>query len=76
MILRKDGTFAWTFSRGTRKQEVKGVYAVEGNVLALEPDTGGTMLAELTLKDETLQFKMIGSKPADPPLEFRRASSD
>jgi tetratricopeptide (TPR) repeat protein len=75
MNLRKDGTFTWAFSRGSRKQEVKGVYTVEGNVLAMEPDSGGVMLAELTVKDEGLQFKMIGSKPEEAPLQFRRAAS-
>jgi hypothetical protein len=76
MNLRKDGTFTWAFSRGSRKQEVKGVYTVEGNVLAMEPDSGGVMLAEIAAKDETLQFKMIGGKEGDPPLEFRRASAN
>src|SRR5262249_59550829 len=41
LSLQKDGTFTWAYSRGTRKQEVKGVYTVEGNVLAMEPDGGG-----------------------------------
>ena len=76
MNLRKDGTFNWAYNRGSRKQEVKGVYTVEGNVLAMEPDSGGVMVAELTVKDDTLQFKMVGSKPKDPPLEFRRGSSN
>jgi uncharacterized protein (TIGR03066 family) len=76
MNLRKDGTFTWNYSRGSRKQEVKGVYTVEGNVLAMEPDSGGVMLAELTLKDDGLQFNMIGDKPETPPLEFRRAPSN
>ena len=50
MTLRKDGTFTWAFQHGARKQEAKGVYTVEGNVLAMEPDTGGVLLAELTVK--------------------------
>jgi uncharacterized protein (TIGR03066 family) len=73
MNLRKDGTFTWAFSRGSRKEEVKGVYTLEGNVLAMEPDGGGVMLAELTVKDkDTLKFKMIGGASDDPGLEFRR----
>jgi tetratricopeptide (TPR) repeat protein len=76
MSLNKDGTFKWAFSRGSRKEEVKGVYSVEGNVLAMEPDTGGVMLAELTAKDaDTLQFKMIGGAANDPGQEFRRAKA-
>jgi hypothetical protein len=73
MNLRKDGSFTWAFSRGSRKQEVKGVYTLEGNVLAMELDTGGVMLAELTLGGpDTLSFKVIGGAKEEPPLEFRR----
>jgi tetratricopeptide (TPR) repeat protein len=76
MNLRKDGTFSWAYTRGSRKQEVKGVYTVEGNVLAMEPDGGGVMLAELTAKDDTLQFKMVGSSADAAPLDFRRTPSN
>jgi hypothetical protein len=77
MGLRKDGSFTWGFTHGTRKQEVKGVYTLEGNVLAMEPDSGGIMLAELTVKQpDTLHFKMIGGPSGDPGLEFRRVSSE
>jgi tetratricopeptide (TPR) repeat protein len=76
MNLRKDGSFTWAFTRGVRKQEVKGVYTVEGNVLAMEPDSGGVLLAELTAKGpDTLHFKMISGETKDPGLEFRRASA-
>jgi tetratricopeptide (TPR) repeat protein len=71
--LNKDGSFTWGFTRNARKQEVKGVQTLEGNVLAMEPDSGGVLLAELTLKDpDTLHFKMIGGASNDPGLEFRR----
>jgi uncharacterized protein (TIGR03066 family) len=73
MTLGKDGTFSWAFKRGSRKQQAKGVYALEGNVLAMEPETGGVLLAELTLKDQdNLHFKMVGGAKDDPSLEFRR----
>jgi tetratricopeptide (TPR) repeat protein len=76
MDLRKDGTFTWAYSRGSRKQDVKGVYTVEGNVLAMEPDTGGVMLAELTAKGpDALHFKMIGESAEDPGLEFKRGAA-
>jgi tetratricopeptide (TPR) repeat protein len=76
MTLRKEGTFTWGFQKGTRKEEAKGVYSVEGNVLAMEPDTGGVLLAELTVQGpETLHFKMIGGAKNDPALEFRRGQS-
>jgi tetratricopeptide (TPR) repeat protein len=76
MDLRKDGTFTWAFSRGSKKEQVKGVFAVEGNVLAMEPDTGGVLLAELTPKGkESLQFKMVGGAKNDPGLEFQRGQA-
>jgi tetratricopeptide (TPR) repeat protein len=76
MNLRKDGTFTWSFTRGSRKQEVKGVYTVEGNVLGMEPDGGGVLLAELTARGpDTLHFKMIGGATDDPGLGFRRGPS-
>src|SRR5262249_19854071 len=73
MTLRKDGTFKWAFSRGARKQEAKGVYTTEGNILAMEPDTGGVLLAELTVKEpDGLHFKMVGNAKDDAGLDFRR----
>ena len=76
MSLQKDGTFTWSFSRGSRKQEVKGIYTLEGNVLGMEPDGGGVMLAELTVKGpEALHFKMVGGAADDPGLEFRRGQT-
>ena len=35
MNLQNDGAFTWAFTRRGSQQEVKGVYTVEGNVLAL-----------------------------------------
>ena len=76
MKLGKDGTFTWAFQRGTRKQEAKGVYTVEGNVLAMEPDTGGVLLAELTVKEaDRLHFKMVGGAKNDAGLDFHRGES-
>jgi tetratricopeptide (TPR) repeat protein len=77
MSLGKDGAFSWAFTRRSKKEEVKGVYTVEGNILAMEPDTGGVLLAELTLKGpEGLHFQMIGGATKDPGLEFRREPSE
>lgn len=77
MDLRKDGTFIWAFVRGSRKQEVKGVHTLEGNVLAMEPDSGGVLLAELSSAGpDSLRFQMIGGPADDPTLEFRRARSE
>ena len=62
----KDGAFTWGLTQGKRKEEVKGVYTIAGNVLAMEPDTGGTVLAELTMKgSDSVNFKMIGGAADD-----------
>jgi len=75
MTLAKDGTFTWSFSKGKRKDEVKGVYALEGNVLAMEPDSGGVMLAELAVPSgDGLHFQMVGAQKDDPGLSFNRKS--
>ncbi|MBC7820381.1 MAG: tetratricopeptide repeat protein, partial [Planctomycetaceae bacterium] len=57
--LAKDGGFTWTYSRGKQKQSVKGVFAVDQNILALEVDDGSTMVAEIDLAKPTqFKFKM------------------
>jgi hypothetical protein len=49
------------------------VYTVEGNVLAMEPDSGGVLLAELTAPTpDKLHFQMVGGDQDDPGLDFAR----
>lgn len=74
MDLTKEGNFSWTYTRGAKSQEVKGVYAVDGNVLAMEPETGGQMLAEVTQpQGGSFQFQLLGAPPGDPGLKFAKA---
>jgi len=72
--LTQDGTYTWTYTRGKRKQSVKGVFAVDQNNLALETDDGGeTMLAEVDFVNPAeFKFKMIGDDPKSPGLEFKK----
>lgn len=71
MELTKDGNFSWTFTEKGKPQTVKGVYAVDGNVLAMEPESGGVMLAEVTEpKAGGFDFKMLGGPPGDKGLKF------
>jgi uncharacterized protein (TIGR03066 family) len=73
MELSKDGNFSWTFTQGGKPQTVKGVYAMDGNVLAMEPETGGVMLAEVTAPDGgRFDFKLLGAPPDDPGLKFAK----
>jgi len=71
--LASDGGFVWTYSRGTDKQSAKGVFAVDQNNLALEMDTGDTMLAEVDLTSPSqFLFKMISGDEKDPGLQFQK----
>jgi len=75
MSLTGDGNFTWGYAAGSKKQQVKGVYAIDGANLAMEPDGGGSMVAELALRDaSTLHFAMVGAPENDPGLDFRRAA--
>lgn len=73
MVLNEDGTFRWTYTRGEQSEEIQGVWEIEGNVLALEPTTGGVMLAELgSIEKGRFTFRMTGAPPSDPGLNFNR----
>jgi tetratricopeptide (TPR) repeat protein len=73
MTLTKEGTFTWTYTVGSKKQDVKGVYAVDGNNLAMQPDGGGTMLLELKQgAADKLHADIVGAAKGDPGLEFKR----
>jgi tetratricopeptide (TPR) repeat protein len=75
MQLTKDGNFSWTYTAGNKKESVKGVYAVDGNVLALEPESGGVMLAEISQpQNGRFDFKILGAPPTDPGLKFVQGS--
>jgi tetratricopeptide (TPR) repeat protein len=74
MNLNEDGTFTWAYTRGEKSEKIEGVWEIEGNVLALEPATGGVMLAELgSVEKGRFTFKMTGAPPSDPGLNFSRA---
>lgn len=71
--LTEDGNFVWTYSQEGKRQAVKGVYALDGSVLAMEPETGGVMLADLTeSKGGGLHFRMLGAPSDDPGLKFTK----
>ena len=73
MKLTDDGKFTWAFDQDGKRQEVGGVYAIDGATLAMEPDSGGVMLADLKVEGEnSLHFAMVGAPPGDAGLEFSR----
>jgi tetratricopeptide (TPR) repeat protein len=72
--LTEDGKFTWTYAQNGKSQSVKGVFALDGNVLAMEPESGGVMLAEVTPpKGGSFQFTLLGAPPGDPGLKFAKS---
>jgi tetratricopeptide (TPR) repeat protein len=71
--LTEKSTFSWSFEDGGKKTTVEGVYAINGNTLAMEPDAGGQMAAELTkLTGNGFHFAVVGSPPGDRGLDFKK----
>jgi hypothetical protein len=72
--LSADGAFVWTYTRGESTESVKGVFAVDQNNLAMEPNAGGTMLAEIDFSNPAeFLFRMFGGEPDDPGLKFTKS---
>jgi len=73
MGLAADGKFTWNYTQNGKSESAKGVYALDGNVLALEPESGGVMLAEISPPAQgRIDFKMLGAPPGDPGLKFAK----
>jgi tetratricopeptide (TPR) repeat protein len=72
LTLGKDSSFSWKFTRGKKSDEIKGVFGVEQNNLALEVDDGSVLLADISLSGNQLKFKVIGGEANDPELIFTR----
>jgi tetratricopeptide (TPR) repeat protein len=67
-------TFVWIYTPAKgNKQEVTGVYAVEKDgVLALEMNDEGTMLAQIDVKGNKMDFYMLGDTQGVEPLHFAK----
>ncbi len=73
LTMSKDKSFTWTFRQGKSKQEVKGAYALDDATLALEPDAGGVMVADITdPSGGAFTFRQEGGPANDPGLKFKR----
>ena len=72
MTLEKDGAFTWKFTSGKKSDQIKGVFAVEQNNLALEVDDGTVLLADVALEGGRLRFKVIGGESDNANLTFTR----
>jgi tetratricopeptide (TPR) repeat protein len=73
MTLTKEGAFTWAYSKGPKRQTVKGAYALDGADIAMDVDAGGKMLATLSVNDGgALNFRMAGGSKDDKGLEFKK----
>jgi tetratricopeptide (TPR) repeat protein len=73
LVLDDAGKFTWTYKEGDKETIAEGVYALEGNTLAMEPDAGGVMAAEITApKDGKFHFQIPGAPPGDQGLDFMK----
>jgi len=71
--LADDNTFAWTYAAKGKSKTIEGVYGVEQNSLALQPDAGGVMVAELTPPTNgKFHFQVAGGPPGDKGLDFSK----
>jgi hypothetical protein len=74
LAMHDDGKFEWTSTRGSDSQSVEGVFAVEGQTLAMEPNAGGVMLGSVTDPSSgEFKFTLVGGLPDDPGLDFHKA---
>lgn len=61
MHLGNDDAFTWKFTRDGKPLTMSGAYIVRGKNLVMQPDSGGTMIAQITLNDDgSLAFAPIG----------------
>lgn len=72
MTLDKDNGFSWKYTSGKKSEEIKGIFAVEQNNLALQVDDGSVLLADVSLAGNQLKFKVIGGEASDPGLKFTK----
>jgi tetratricopeptide (TPR) repeat protein len=69
-----DSTFTWKFTPPKGKaNEFSGKYTVEGNVLALQREDGGSMVGTVTPDGAgKFNFKALGAPADDPGLNFAK----
>jgi hypothetical protein len=73
LTLKQGGEFTWRYQRGGESQSMRGAFALEGNTLAMQPETGGVLVAEITPPDAGgFTFKPIGSSEVSQTLKFSR----
>ena len=72
LTLTEEGEFSWEYTSGSDKQQIKGVFVVDDGVLAMEPDSGGVMLANVWNQDQGFRFDPVGSNDPNASIAFGR----
>ncbi|MBX3441931.1 MAG: tetratricopeptide repeat protein [Planctomyces sp.] len=73
LSLNPDGRFEWSATHNGETRTVTGVFAIEGDALAMEPEDGGVMLGQVTAPDAgAFHFALVGGMPDDPGLNFQQ----
>lgn len=72
LTLAKDGEFIWIHGSGADAQTIRGVFAIDDGVLAMQPDSGGIMAANVNVIKQGFTFSQVGQ--SDPPIVFNRKS--
>tara|TARA_R110002111_G_scaffold255157_1_gene321302 strand:+ start:97561 stop:99309 length:1749 start_codon:yes stop_codon:yes gene_type:complete len=74
LTLTKQAKFNWSFTpKNQPAQKFDGTYTVEKNVLALEGETVGSLIGEVTPgSGKSFNFKVLGAPSDDPGLNFKQ----
>ena len=73
LTFNSDRRFTWKFTRKEVTQEFTGKYSIQDNVVALERQEGGSLVATVTMDGpQKFNFKLLGAPPDDPGLNFQR----
>jgi hypothetical protein len=72
--LKADSTFVWQFTHQNVRENFTGTYTLEGNVLALQRQDGGSLVGRIVPQGERgFNFKLLGGPPDDSGLDFARS---
>jgi len=72
--LTDDGKFHWVAGDGKNAAEVEGKYEVEGQTMTLDGGKNESLVGHLASEGkDRFHFKLLGSPPDDPGLDFERA---
>lgn len=73
LALKEDRTFNWKFTQQETVQSFGGTYQLDGNVVTLLRQAGGSLVAVVTPQgSQKFNFKLQGAPAEDPGLNFSK----